>query len=66
MIFVKELKRFLRPEMEVVQIDANLKEPVFVRALKAGFEELREAIRNNLQFVTLAYNITLPILLFPQ
>jgi uncharacterized protein (UPF0261 family) len=40
MILVNELKRCLKPEIEVVEIDANLEDEPFARALVDGFDEL--------------------------
>lgn len=40
MILINELKRCLKPEIEVVEIDANLEDEVFAEALVDGFEAL--------------------------
>ena len=40
MILVNEMKRYLKPEIEVVEIDANLEDEPFARALADGFDEL--------------------------
>jgi uncharacterized protein (UPF0261 family) len=40
MILVNELKRCLKPGIEVVEIDANLEDESFARALVDGFDEL--------------------------
>lgn len=40
MIFVNELKRCLKPEVEVIEIDANLEDEQFAQALVDGFDEL--------------------------
>jgi uncharacterized protein (UPF0261 family) len=40
MILVNELKRCLKPEVEVIEIDANLEDEQFAQALVDGFEEL--------------------------
>ena len=40
MILVNEMKRCLKPEIEVMEIDANLEEESFARALVDGFDDL--------------------------
>jgi uncharacterized protein (UPF0261 family) len=40
MILINELKRCLKPEIEVIEIDANLEDEVFAAALVDGFEAL--------------------------
>ena len=40
MILVNELKRYLKPEVEVIEIDANLEDEPFAQALVDGFDEL--------------------------
>ena len=45
MILVRELRRLLRPEIEIIEIDANLEEAVFAQALVDGFERLMVGYR---------------------
>jgi uncharacterized protein (UPF0261 family) len=40
MILVRELKRLLKPEIDVREVDAHLEDPLFAQALVDGFEEL--------------------------
>lgn len=43
MIFVNELRKQLKPEIEVIEIDANLEDLSFAQALVEGFEQLMKA-----------------------
>jgi uncharacterized protein (UPF0261 family) len=45
MILVKELKKLLRHEIQIKEIDANLEDPMFAQALVDGFEELMNRAR---------------------
>lgn len=40
MVFATELKRLLKPEIEVTEVDANLEEPAFGEAVVKGFEQI--------------------------
>jgi uncharacterized protein (UPF0261 family) len=40
MIFVNELKKHLKPEVDIIEIDANLEDEPFAQAMVEGFEEL--------------------------
>ncbi|PKN66010.1 MAG: UPF0261 family protein [Deltaproteobacteria bacterium HGW-Deltaproteobacteria-15] len=44
-ILVKELKRLLDSKIEIIEIDANLEDAVFAKALVEGFEELMKRSR---------------------
>ncbi|MEJ2102186.1 MAG: Tm-1-like ATP-binding domain-containing protein, partial [Desulfobacterales bacterium] len=41
-IFIDEVKRLVKPRVEIVEIDANLEESVFAQALLDGFVQLME------------------------
>jgi len=43
MIFINELKRLISPKVEIIEIEANLEETPFARALVDGFVQLMEA-----------------------
>ena len=45
MIFVNELKRNIKPEIEVIEIDANLEDPQFAQAMVEGFDELMKGVK---------------------
>ncbi len=45
LILINEVKRCLKPEVEVIEIDANLEEEKFARALADGFDEMFRAAR---------------------
>lgn len=40
MIFINEVKRLVKPRVEIVEIEANLEESTFARALLEGFAQL--------------------------
>jgi len=42
MIFIDEVKRLVKPMVEIIEIDANLEEPTFAQALLDGFVQLME------------------------
>lgn len=44
MIFVNELKRNIKPEIKVIEIDANLEDPQFAQAMVDGFDELMKGV----------------------
>jgi uncharacterized protein (UPF0261 family) len=44
-IFTDEIKRLIKPGVEIVEIDANLEEPAFAQALLDGFVQLMEAAK---------------------
>jgi len=50
MIFVDELKKLVKKEVEIIEVDANLEEPLFAEALVEGFEELMEKKVGELRF----------------
>ncbi|PKN30894.1 MAG: hypothetical protein CVU64_01055 [Deltaproteobacteria bacterium HGW-Deltaproteobacteria-21] len=43
--WVKEIKRLLDPKIEIIEVDANLEDAVFAKALVEGFEELMKRRR---------------------
>jgi uncharacterized protein (UPF0261 family) len=43
MIFIDEVKRLVKPRVEIIEIDANLEESIFAQALLDGFVQLMEA-----------------------
>jgi uncharacterized protein (UPF0261 family) len=43
MIFIDEVKRLVKPGVEIVEIDANLEESAFAQALLDGFVQIMEA-----------------------
>jgi uncharacterized protein (UPF0261 family) len=45
MIFIDEVKRSVKPGIEIVEIEANLEEATFARALLDGFVQLMEAAK---------------------
>jgi len=47
-IFVKELKKHIKPEIEIIEIDANLEDKIFAQALVNGFEKLMKAKFQNI------------------
>jgi len=40
MVFVSELRKRLKPEIEIREIDANIEDPAFAQAVIAAFEEV--------------------------
>jgi uncharacterized protein (UPF0261 family) len=40
MLFVSELRKRLKPEIEIREIDANIEDPAFAQAVIAAFEEV--------------------------
>lgn len=40
MLFVSELRKMLKPEIEIREIDANIEDPAFAQAVVAAFEEV--------------------------
>jgi uncharacterized protein (UPF0261 family) len=40
MVFVSELRKRLKPEIEIREIDANIEDPAFAQAVVAAFEEV--------------------------
>ena len=47
LIFIDELKRLVKPGVEIVEIDANLEESTFAQALLDGFVQLMEATKES-------------------
>jgi hypothetical protein len=47
MIFIDEGKRLVKPRIEIVEIDANLEDSAFARALLDGFVQLMEAAKKS-------------------
>jgi len=43
MIFVNELKKHTKPEVEIIELDLNLEEAPFAQAMVEGFDELMRA-----------------------
>lgn len=46
-IFIDEVKRLVKPGVEIVEIDANLEDSIFAQALLDGFEQLMEATKES-------------------
>lgn len=46
-IFINEVKRLVNSGIEIVEIDANLEEPIFAKALLEGFVQLMEASKKS-------------------
>ena len=47
LIFINEVKRLVKPGVEIVEIDANLEDATFAEALLDGFVQLMEAIKES-------------------
>ena len=47
MIFINELKKHLKPEVEIIEIDANLEDTLFAQAMVEGFDQLMKAKRKS-------------------
>ncbi|MCP4578056.1 MAG: UPF0261 family protein, partial [Deltaproteobacteria bacterium] len=43
MIFINELKRLIKPEIELIEIDANLEDEEFAEAMVDGFDQMMRA-----------------------
>ena len=44
-IFVEELRRDLKPEVKIVEVNCNLEDPEFARALVENFEEIFKEVK---------------------
>ena len=44
-IFVEELRRHLKPEVKIVEVNCNLEDPEFARALVENFEEIFKEVK---------------------